>query len=48
MVGGGADGDSGDGIRPCSVDGNGITCAMVGAAPSMPSAKAIPKRRVVI
>jgi hypothetical protein len=47
MVGGGADGGSGDGIRPCSVYGNGTTCAMVGAAASTPSAKAIPKRRVI-
>jgi hypothetical protein len=47
MAGGGADGGSGDGIRPWSVDGNGTTCAMAGATASMPSAKAIPKRRVI-
>jgi hypothetical protein len=30
MVGGGAGGGSGDGIRPCSADGNGTTCAIAG------------------
>jgi hypothetical protein len=47
MVGAGDVGASGGGIRPCSVDGNGTTCAMAGMAASMPAAKSIPKMRII-